>query len=444
MTFDILIKNCTILTMSRRDEIIHGGIIGIKDGIIADVSTGGDIQSMDAGEVIDAEGSLVMPGLVNTHTHVPMVCFRGLADDLPLMEWLNNHIFPVERKFISRDMVYDGAMLAIAEMILSGTTTFCDGYFYESSVGRAAVDAGMRIVASQGFIDFPTPDGQDPSNNVRIAETFIEKWTDVSPLVTPSLVCHSAYTCSPRTLMAIKDVARRYGVAYQIHLAETREEAAMIERLYGETPVRHLDKLGVLDDATIPAHCVWVDDEEIGILADKGVRVSHNPESNMKLGAGVAPAPKMIDRGVVVGLGTDGAASNNDLDMFGEMATAAKLHKATLLDPTVMDARTVIRMATIEGARVLGLENRIGSIEKGKTADLIIIDVNRPHLTPLYNCYSHVVYAASGSDVRTSIIQGAIVMKDRILRTMNLSDVMDRVRKIADRVKAFSQGGAAS
>lgn len=433
---DILIIGGTLLTMSKEMEIIEAPIIGIKNGkiLFAKGKKEGPIQYR-AKEIIDAQGSVIMPGLVNTHTHLPMVCFRGLADDLPLMDWLNNYIFPAEAKYASAEMVYDGAILAIAEMFLSGTTTVSDGYFFEDSVAQAAIETGMRAVVCQGFVDFPTPDNPDPSKNADIAKSFIEKWTGVSSLITPALFCHAPYTCCPDTYIGIKKIARKGDVFLYTHLAETMDEIKTIQERYGRTPVHHLHHLGVLDDKTVAVHCNFIDDEEISILADCKTKVSHNPESSMKLASGVAPIPKMQEKGITVGLGTDGCASNNDLDMFKEMDTAAKLHKVTTMDPTVMNARTVLKMATIDGASALGLEDRIGSIEAGKCADIIILDMKKPHLTPLYNSYSHIVYAASGSDVSTTIVGGRIVMKDRRLLTIDAEKIMKKVKKLAGKIR---------
>jgi len=431
---DILITGGTALTMSKTMEVIENPVIGIKNGKILFVKKAGHFPEYSAKEILDASGSVVMPGLINVHTHLPMICFRGLADDLPLMEWLNEHIFPAESKYVNRDMVYNGSLLAIAEMILSGTTTFSDVYFYESSVAQAAIDSGIRALPAQGLIDFPTPDNLDPSRKVQIAEKFIKKCTGVSPLISPALACHTPFTCSAETLRIIKEVARKANLPYIIHLAETRDEVKIIRERYGTTPVRYLHSLGVLDNLTVAVHCIWLDEEEMDILADYGVKVSHNPESNMKLASGVAPIPKLLEKGVTVGLGTDGCASNNDMDMFMEMDTAAKIHKATTGDPTVMDAKAVLRMATIEGAKVLGLEDKIGSIEVEKCADMIILDMKKPHLTPLYNYYSQIVYSASGSDVSTVIIDGKILMKERRLLNMDIYDIMERVRKIADAI----------
>jgi 5-methylthioadenosine/S-adenosylhomocysteine deaminase len=436
-TPDILITGGTLLTMAPPGEIIEDPVIGIRNGKIDFILKGKcpATHSGQAGEIIDASGCIVMPGLVNVHTHLAMTCFRGLADDLPLMTWLNDHIFPAEARFINRRTVYAGAMLAIAEMILSGTTTFCDGYFFEGEVGRAAIATGMRGVIAAGFIDLPTLNHPGTSEKAATAERFVGRWRDRSPLVTPALVCHSPYTCSPDTLCIIKDVAHRTGVTFQIHLAETREEIRIIRERYGKKPVQHLQDLDLLDPNTVAAHCIWLDDEELDLLAAGRVKVAHDPESNMKLGAGVAPVPEMLRRGIDVGLGTDGCASNNNLDLFGEMGMAAKLHKVVSGDPTVLTAERVVEMATIGGARVLGMADRIGSVAPGKEADIILVDMRKPHLTPLYRPFSHLVYAARGADVITSIIGGRIVMRERRLLQMDLAAVMAEVRRIAARIK---------
>jgi len=430
---DILIAGGMLLTMSAKMEIIKDSIIGIKDGIIVAVEKRGDRKnaSYSAKEMIDASGCIVMPGLINTHTHLPMVCFRGMADDLPLMEWLTKHIFPAEARFVNKKMVYDGVMLAMAEMILSGTTTFCDGYFFEDTIAEAVLASGMRAVVAQGFADFATPDNPKYERMMGAADRFVRRWKPHAPMIIPAFFCHSPYTCSPATLVNVKKAAREADILYLTHLLENKDEIDTIINRYGTKPVQHLYDLGVLDDQTVAVHCNWLTDEEMRIFADLGVRVSHNPESSMKLAAGVAPIPEMLKLGITVGLGTDGCASNNDMDMFREMDTAAKIHKVTSLNPTVMNAQTVLEMATIGGAKLLGLDDRIGSIEVGKQADIILVDMNQPHLTPLYNCYSQLVYAARGADTKTSIIGGKIVMKDRQLRTMDLNEVMENVRNIA-------------
>ena len=281
-----------------------------------------------------------MPGLVNTHTHLPMTCFRGLADDLPLMEWLHDHMFPAEAKHVNREMIYRGALLGMAEMIRSGTTTCCDSYFYESHVVQAAVDAGVRIVAGQGFIDFSPPDGEELRKKAAAAEKFIAKWQPLSPMVTPSLFCHSAYTCATETLQTVKRIADEAAVPFMMHLAETKEEVDIIGSRYGLRPVHYLEKIGVLGGKSAAVHCVWLDDSEMDVLAASGTGVCHCPESNMKLASGIARIPELLKRGVAVGLGTDGCASNNDLDMLLELDTMAKLHKVSTMNPTADGCRS--------------------------------------------------------------------------------------------------------
>lgn len=426
--FDMVIQGGMLLTMSAKMEIVEDAMIGIKDGRITLVDKSRPLQ---AGKIIDAAGCLILPGLVNTHTHLPMVCFRGMADDLTLMEWLTHHIFPAEARFVNKKMVYEGSVLAIAEMILSGTTTFCDGYFFENQIAEAVQACGMRAVVSQGFADFATPDNPKFEKMMDAANRFVKRWISHAPMITPAFFCHSPYTCSPQTLVNVKRAAREAGLLYLTHLLENKDEMDTIEKRYGKKPVRHLLDLGVLDHQTIAVHCNWLSPEDMSIFADLGVSVSHNPVSSMKLAAGVAPIPQMLEKGITIGLGTDGAASNNALDMFREMDTAAKIHKVTTLNPTVMSAEAVVRMATIGGARVLGMENLIGSIEVGKQADIIIVDMNQPHLTPLYNPYSQLVYAARGADVKTSIINGQVIMEERRLLTIDPAQAMDNVRKIA-------------
>ncbi|KUG22978.1 s-adenosylhomocysteine deaminase [hydrocarbon metagenome] len=439
--WDIVITGGMLVTMSAGMEIIEDSLVGIKDGQISAVGRNNDhgFSNFRAKETVDASGCIVMPGLVNTHTHIPMVCFRGMADDLPLMEWLGKHIWPTEMRFVNKKMIYDGAMLAMAEMILSGTTTFCDGYFFEDTTAEAISAIGMRAVVSQGFADIFMSDEAKADKMMNVAERFVNRWQSHTPLITPAYFCHSPYTCSPATLIRVKEAAREKGILYLMHLLENKDETNTIMDRYGKKPVQLLHDLGVLDEKTIAVHCNWVTKEDMAVFADLGVKVSHNPESSMKLASGVAPVPEMLRQGITVGLGTDGCASNNDLDMISEMDSAAKIHKVTSMDPTVMSAETVLRMATIEGAKVLGLDKFIGSIETGKRADIILVDINQPHLTPLYNYYSQVVYASRGADVKTSIINGKIVMKDRQLLTIDHKTAMDNVRNIAAEIISQKQ-----
>ncbi len=435
MAFDILVTNGTVLTVNADFEVIEEGAVGIRDGRIEFVGAAADLADKSASRTIDARGGLILPGLVNTHTHMPMSLFRGLADDLPLDSWLRDHIFPAEQRHISHDTVRAGALLSCAEMLLSGTTCCCDGYFHEDAVAEAVHAAGIRAVLGQGVIDFPAPGVPDPETNVQLALDFVRKWKNRSPLISPSIFCHSPYTCSANTLAAAKDAAREEGVLFQVHVAETRSEGESAGLDDGISPVAWLAGLGVLDENTLAVHAVWADATDIGVLSEHGAMISHNPESNMKLASGVAPVMEMLAAGLSVGLGTDGCASNNNLDMIAEMGTAARLHKATLLDPTVMDAKTVIRMATIEGARALGLSDRIGSIETGKDADLIVVDARQPHLYPLYHPASHMVYAAKGSDVRHAMVAGRLLVEDRKMRHLSVPGIMADVHRIADEIR---------
>jgi len=364
-----------------------------------------------------------------------MSLFRGLADDLPLMEWLNNYIFPVEGK-MDADFVRVGTLLACAEMIMSGTTTFCDMYLFEEEVARAGKEAGMRSVVGEVIYDFPSPNYGILEKGFIYTEALIERWKK-DPLVNIAVEPHSLFTCGKELLIKANDLALRRDVPLILHLSETKEEVEEIEKRFGKRPVQHLKDLGLLGSHLIVDHCVHINKSEIKLLAENDVCVVHNPESNMKLASGIAPIPEMIAKGITVGLGTDGCASNNNLDLFGEMDIAAKLHKVNNLDPTVMDAQTLIKMATIDGAKVLGLETITGSLEVGKSADLIVIDTNKPHLIPMYNPYSHLVYAASGHDVKHSIIDGRIVMEDRRLLTLDVEEIIERSKEKSKKVKEW-------
>jgi len=436
MVFDIVIHNGTIITVNSDFDIIENGVVCIKGGRIEKVETRtGDLPLLEAKETIDAKGGIIMPGLVNTHTHLPMTLFRGLADDLPLSVWLSEHIFPAEGKHIHPESVRLGTLLACAEMILSGTTACCDGYFFEDEVASTVYMSGMRAVLGQGVIDFPAPGVPNPSDNIKHAVAFTEKWQGVSPLITPSIFCHSPYTCSAETLKRAKDAAASKGLTFQIHIAETKAELDQMQSDQKTTPVQFLDRIGILDENTLLVHCIWINDDDIETIAKRRTKVSHNPESNMKLSSGVAPVPQLLKADISVGLGTDGCASNNDLDLFQEMDLAAKLHKVNTLDPTVMDARTVVKMATLDGAKAIGLDQSVGSLEAGKEADLIIIDIDKPHLVPMYNPVSHIVYTVRGSDVRDVIVSGKFLVKDRSLRTIDLEDTIDKVIEIGKVIK---------
>ena len=427
MRYDIVIHGGTVITVNPEFEIISDGLICISDGRINRVDSRhrrGNDTLPEAHQFIDATGSVILPGLVNTHNHMPMTLFRGLADDLPLQEWLEENIFPAEAKYINPDSVSIGARLACAEMIMSGTTTCCDGYFLEDSVAGAVAECGLRAVLGQGVIDYPAPGVPDPALNIVAAEKFVDKWLQVSPLIRPSIFCHSPYTCSTATLQAAKKSADRRDLIFQIHVAETRQECDLIHTRHGMTPIQYLDQIGVLDPNTLLVHGVWVDGSDMEIITERGAGVAHAPESNMKLASGVAPIPDLIDRDIPVGLGTDGCASNNNLDLFETMDITAKLHKVQRLDPTTADAKAVLYMATMGGARAIGMAREIGSIEVDKCADLVILDANKPHLIPMYHPVSQVVYSARGSDVTTVIIDGRIVLADGHPTFFNMEKVI--------------------
>ncbi len=430
---DILVSNGTVLAMDQKNTRIRDGAVAIRGDQIISVGNASDFSGWRSSLQIDAQGGIIMPGLVNTHTHASMTCFRGLADDLPLTIWLNEHIFPAESK-LNPEKVYCGALLACAEMILSGTTCFCDMYLFEDEVARAAKHAGMRAVVGEVLYDFPSPNYGPIEKGFAYTEMLIEKWK-YDPLITIAVEPHSPYLCSPDLLRKAFRLAQSHDIPMIIHLSETESEVFKSRDQYGKTPVGHLADLGVLASNLLACHCVFLTDEDIALMRYFDVKVSHNPESNMKLASGIAPVPQMLKKGICVGLGTDGCASNNNLDIFLEMDTAAKLHKVNTLDPTVMDADTVLKMSTLEGAKALGLGDITGSLEPGKKADLIILDTHKPHLTPMYNPASHLVYAARGSDVRTSIINGKIVMENGRLLTFDLEKAMEDINRIADDIK---------
>jgi 5-methylthioadenosine/S-adenosylhomocysteine deaminase len=429
---DILINNVTLLPHpGEQEELIANGFLSIKDGNISALGPMAELPTaITAKKTIDGAGCLLMPGLVNTHTHAPMTLFRGLADDLPLMTWLNEHIFPAEAKSVNPEMVYWCSKLAAAEMILAGTTTVADGYFLEDRVAQAFADCGLRAVAAQGVIDFPAPGVPDPTQNIAAAAQFIDDWQDRNDLVTPAVFCHSPYTCSADTLKRAKDIARQKNVKLFVHVAETKAEVEQLQEQHGTTPVRYLDNLGILDRDTICVHCVWLDEEEITILAQRGTGVSTCPQSNMKLGSGIAPIKELLKRNIPVGLGTDGCASNNTLDLFREMDLCAKLHKVKELDPTALPAGQILQMTTWRGAEVLGLQEKIGSLVPGKTADLVLLDLQQPHLQPFYS-QDLLVYAVNGADVSTVIINGRLVVENRRILTSDVQEIMERVRELA-------------
>jgi 5-methylthioadenosine/S-adenosylhomocysteine deaminase len=433
---DLFIKNALLVTMDPALTIFHPGSLAVRGDTIAALGPPEDLNHWEgsAREVLDAGGNAVLPGLINCHTHAAMTLFRGLADDLPLEEWLHNHIFPAERH-ITGEWVYWGTLLACAEMIASGTTTFCDMYLFEQEAARAATQAGMRALVGEVLYDFPSPNYGPIAEGFAYTRELIARYRG-DPLIAVAIEPHTPFTCSPALLKTAKALSMETGVPLIIHLSETRGEVERSIARYGRSPARHLDQLGLLDENLIAVHSVVLDEAELDLLAARRVRVAHCPESNMKLASGVAPVPEMLQRGIRVGLGTDGCASNNNLDLFQEMDTAAKLHKAFHRDPTVLAAPAVLKMATSGGARVLGLEDRIGSLEAGKKADLIFLNLDQPHLTPLYNIYSHLVYCARGADVTRVIVGGRTLMAGGRFLTLDWEEVARQARRFAGEMRA--------
>jgi 5-methylthioadenosine/S-adenosylhomocysteine deaminase len=435
MSDNILISNGSILTMAENDtELIADGYLSIKAGKIEALGRMDELPAVVRDQYfehrLEARGRLIMPGLINGHTHGAMTLFRGLADDLPLHRWLHDHIFPAEARHVTPEMVYWCSKLAAAEMILSGTTTCCDGYFYEDSAARAFMETGLRAVAAQGIVDFPAPGVADPAANIKTAAEYIQTWQQQNDRLTPAVFAHSPYTCSPDTLTRAKQLATDRAVPFFIHLAETSEESRKIHEQQGTSVVRYLDSLNMLDRNTICIHCVWLEPGDVEFLAQREARVVTCPSSNMKLASGIAPVAALLAAGVRVGLGTDGSASNNTLNLFTEMNLCAKLHKVHSLDPTLLQAKEVLQMATCAGAQVLGLEDHIGSLAPGKKADLIMIDLRQPHLVPFYNT-DLLVYGAAGADVTTVIINGELVMHQRKMLTFDLEETMARVLELS-------------
>lgn len=430
---DLIIKGGMIVTMVEDQGPIMEGNIFVTDGRITDTRGESETDNIHGShaEIINAEDAIIMPGLINGHTHAAMTLFRGLADDLPLKQWLFEKIFPAEAKFLNQDTVYWGALLGCLEMIASGTTCFIDGYFFQDETVRAAHDSGLRALISQGVIDFPAPGVEDPEKNLVVAKEFIERWLGISDLIMPGIFCHSPLTCSEQTLKDAWEISQQFDLPLQIHLSETSDEVNEILKKTGKRPVHYLDQIGLINDGLIAAHAVHLDDREIECLKENGAKVVHVPESNMKLGSGVARVLDMVRLGIPIGLGTDGCSSNNNLDLFQEMDTAAKLSKVFSLDPVALNAETALRMATTWGASVLGLEDQVGTLEVGKKADIIVVDLQGPNLCPVYDPLSALVYSASGADVKDVVVDGKVLMKDRKFTTLDPNEIMERVRRIS-------------
>jgi 5-methylthioadenosine/S-adenosylhomocysteine deaminase len=431
---NLVITGGTVVTMDGERRVIENGAVAVRGGRIVGIGTSRDIaRRFRAQQVIDARGQAVIPGLINGHTHIPMTLFRGLADDLDLNEWLTKYIFPAEARNVTEEFVRVGTQLGLVEMIRGGTTTYCDMYYFEDAIAEETARAGVRGLLGETVIDFPVPDNKTWTEAMAYADRFIRKWKG-HPLVTPAIAPHAPYTVSEEHLREVRAFSDRTGASVLIHVAETRKEVTDVSGQRGATPVEYLARIGFLSPRTVAAHTVHLTEREISLLRQHGVGSIHNPQSNMKLASGVAPVPQMLRAGVAVGLGTDGAASNNDLDMWEEIDTAAKLHKVSTMDPRVISAFEALQLATIGGARALHMEREIGSLEEGKRADIVVVNLDGPHQTPLYNVYSHLAYATKAADVRTVVIEGRVVMRDRRLLTLNETLVKQRARQIRERV----------
>ena len=434
--WDMLVVGGTVLTMEPGSEPIRNGAVAVADGRIAAVGPAEELLELaPSGEVLNAGNCIILPGLVNTHSHLAMTVLRGIADDLPLKQWLEEHIWPVEKEHINREVVRLGTELAAAEQLLAGVTTTTDMYFFGDEVCSVLADAGMRGVVAESLIGFPTPRCATSDEMFQKQRDLIEAYRN-HPLILPSVAAHSPYSVSAIDLVREAELAEEFGVPMQIHLSETSWEVEKLLSEKGVSPVAYLADLGVLSDRTVAAHCVHVSPEDIEILAEFETGVSHNPVSNLKLASGVAPVPAMVAAGVKVGLGTDGAASNNTLDLLRDMQLAALVHKGITGDPTVLPARAMLEIATSEGAKVLGLANRIGSLTEGREADIVCIKVDGPHTAPMYDPYSHLVFAARASDVRHVVIRGRIIVRNRALQTLDLDRIEAQVREFSESVRS--------
>lgn len=438
---DLIMEGEVVVTMDDDRPLIDQGAVAVAAGrIVAIDSQRNLLAAYDAETLLPGDGMVLMPGLVNGHGHTAMVLFRGLADDLPLGDWLQTRIGPAEARFVSGEFVRLGTQLGCWEMIRGGTTTFVDMYFEPDATAGVVEQAGMRALITPGFLDFPHPGFTGWNDSFAAAIDFVERWRGRHPRVTPGFGPHAPYTVSPDHLLDAIEAARRYDVPLTIHLAETEAEVGDIQERYGVRPIEHLERLGVLEPRLIAAHVVWPDDEEIDLIGRRGVGVIHNPTSNLKLGSGVAPVPQMLTAGVKLGLGTDGAAANNNLDLWEEMRLAALLHKGVARDATVVPAHAAVRMATRGGAEALGMADRIGAITVGHRADLIQVRLTEPRMLPRYDIYSHLAYVLAADDVDTVVVDGQVLMHGRQVLTLDGAAISAEVAKVAEEIRESVPG----
>jgi 5-methylthioadenosine/S-adenosylhomocysteine deaminase len=440
---DLLVTNGTVITMDAQRRVIENGAVAVRGDSIVAVGASAEIAAQyDAAKILDARGAIIMPGLINGHAHAAMSLFRGVADDLSLDDWLKKYIFPAEARNVTEDFVVWGTRLGILEMLRGGITTYADMYYFEDAVARVTKEAGMRGVLGETIIDFPAPDNKTVAEALEYTQKFIDHWKGDS-LIVAAAAPHSMYTCSAKTLQDAAALARRNHAPILIHIAEAPFELQLSREKYGITPVGYLAREGILGPDVVGAHCIWVDQADIATLVQFGVGCTNNPSSNMKTAAGVMPVVNMLAAGQAIGLATDGAASNNNQDMFEEMDLAAKLQKVTRMDSRALPAEQVVEMATIGGARAIHLEKQIGSLEAGKKADLILVDTSAPHATPMYNVYSQLVYALKATDVKTVMVGGKIVMEDRRMLTLDEAAILVKANEYKKQIEKSLERGAA-
>jgi 5-methylthioadenosine/S-adenosylhomocysteine deaminase len=433
---DLIVSGGTEVTMDSGRAVIPDGSVAVRADSILAVGPRAQIEARyRAAQMIDARGHLVLPGFINGHTHVPMTLFRGLHDDVTLNDWLYKYIFPAEAKNVNEEFVRWGTRLAAAEQIRAGVTTFADMYYFEDAIAEETKGAGMRGVLGETFIDFPAPDNKSEAEMLAYTEKFLKRWQG-DPLIHAAVAPHSIYTCSKKTLQDAAALARKYHAPILIHVAEMKKELEDSEKANGMSPVQYLEKIGVLGPDIVAAHCIFVDEADRKLLAERGTGCVHNPSSNMMIASGVSRVPEMRAAGVAVGLGTDGpAGSNNDLDLMEEIDLAAKLAKISKMDPLALGAKDVVAMATIDGARAVHMDKEIGSLEAGKKADLLLISLNEPNAVPMYDIYAEIAYSLKGSDVDTVVIGGRVVMRDRKLLTVDEPAVLEKARDYGNAVK---------
>jgi 5-methylthioadenosine/S-adenosylhomocysteine deaminase len=434
---DLMVRGDYVVTMEGNVEPVKEGAVVVDKGMIVAVGRYEELAARyHAREVIGGEGRVVLPGLINGHTHAAMTLLRGIADDRELIDWLNNYIFPTERRFVDAEFVRVGTELACWEMIRGGTTTFVDMYYFPESVARAIESCGLRVLVGPSVIDQKSPDATNAAESLALASEFVTRWKGRNNRIVPIIAAHAIYTLKPEQLVATRAKAQELGVPISIHISESRFEVDYSQKNYGTTPVKELENLDFFSGPTIGAHLVWPTNEEIPILARRRVGVIHNPTSNMKISSGVSPVPQMLKEGVAVGLGTDGPATNNDLDMWEEMRLAAFLQKVSTMDPQVIPARTALNMATLGGAQAIGLDKEIGALTVGRRADLIQVSLSDLHFTPMYDVISHLIYVADEQDVTTVVVDGKVLKRDGKVLTVDEARVRREAEAIAERIRA--------